>query len=136
VTRRKTPQNISAELLDAMPRKVDQPGDLDSIADLQREWQRLHRFYWRNRLPREQFSASLYSLQTGTQITRMRDELAHAKEELARLADLREQLARLRGAPALDYLPAGTGDVSSDVSSEVAGDASLAVVAATSREDT
>lgn len=100
MTRRKKPEHLDAELLDLMPRRVEQPGDLNTIADLQLEWQRLHRAYWRGRLPRDEFSASLYSLQCGAQITRARDELANARLELERLADLREQLQALSYAPA------------------------------------
>jgi hypothetical protein len=101
---------VSAEILNRLPKRVAQPGSLDTMHDVQLEWQRVHRLYWRGQLPRDEFSAALYSLQTGTQITRARDELANAREELQRLADLREQLAAVQQGqqPAIEYIPSNT----------------------------
>ncbi len=100
---------ISAELLAKLPASA-QPGPLDTVEDLQREWQRVHRAYWRKQITPDEYSGSMYGLQTGTMITRTRDELCNAREQLAqhdRIADALDELQQrnghVNGHAVLDY---------------------------------
>jgi hypothetical protein len=102
--------NIAPELLASLP-KMRGPGKLNTVADLQVEWARTHRAFWRRQISQDAYSATMYGLQTGTMITRTRDELAHAREELERLAGIERELAQIKGTqPRTEYLPAAYRD--------------------------
>jgi hypothetical protein len=96
---RKRPQRIRQELLEKLPQRLAGPGDLNTVDDLQREWQRIHRAHWRDQLSDSEYSTLQYGMQTGVAITRIRDELAHAREELKHLEALRAKLEALQDQP-------------------------------------
>ena len=79
----KTAPLISAELLAKVP-PLPEAGPLDTMDDLQSEWQRLHRGRDRHQIDTEKYRDLVYSLQVGTPITRVREEL----RELRRLQEL------------------------------------------------
>jgi hypothetical protein len=71
------------DLIGKLPKTPPPPGELDTVDDLQREWQRVHRIHWRKQITDSEYSGLMYGLQTGTGITKIRDELARVKEDLA-----------------------------------------------------
>jgi hypothetical protein len=76
--------------------------------DLQREWQRLHRGRDRNQVDTDKYRDLVYSLQVGTPITRVREEL----RELRRLQELVEAAqGDSSGLPALTYSDADSSVV-------------------------
>jgi hypothetical protein len=79
----KQPQRMRMDLIAKLPKRLPSPGELDSIDGIQREWQRVHRLHWRKQITDSEYSGLMYGLQTGTGITKIRDELARVKEELA-----------------------------------------------------
>ena len=94
---------------------LPEPGELATVADLQTEWQRIHRGRNRRQLTPEEYTNLMYGLQSGLAITRARDELKQMREELAqrdRIAEALEQQHRIGLTTnghnaAIDYLPAG-----------------------------
>jgi hypothetical protein len=65
---------IPATLLAKLPR-LPEAGPLDTLVDLQREWQRLHRGRSRGQIDPDEFRDLVYSMQTGTIITRAAEQL-------------------------------------------------------------
>lgn len=80
----KTRPAISGELLAKVP-PLPAAGELETMDDLQREWQRLHRGRDRNQIDSEKFRDLSYSMQVGTPITRGRNDLRVAVELIQRL---------------------------------------------------
>ncbi len=66
---------ISAQLLSKMTATAKQPAELNTIMDLQREWQRVHRLYWRKQIGPDEYSTAMYGLQIGVAVTRISAEL-------------------------------------------------------------
>jgi hypothetical protein len=103
---------VRAELLDKMP-PLQGPGPLETVGDLQLEWQRIHRSHFRGQLMPGEYNQLNFGLQTGMQLTRVRDELKNAQEELQRLARIEIELAAIKGGrPGIEYLPAASGESS------------------------
>jgi hypothetical protein len=105
------PQRVRQDLIETLPKRMRGPGPLDTVDELQKEWQRIHREFFRGRIEDKEYSTLQYGMQTGTAITRIRDELKHAREELQHLADLKAQLKLIQnGQASLDYMPATDPD--------------------------
>ena len=96
-TRTKPPQ-IDAVVLRRLP-PLPPPGALDTLEDVQREWQRLHRGRARGQVGDEEFRSLAYSLQVGGALTRMREEIRVATAIV-------RQLEQLKSGGTVTYLPA------------------------------
>ena len=79
------------------------PGSLDTLEDVQREWQRLHRGRARGQIGDDEFRSLCYSLQTGGSITRMAEELRVATAIV-------RQLEALKPGGSITYQPDLSGD--------------------------
>jgi len=89
------------------------PGSLDTLEDVQREWQRLHRGRARGQMGDDEFRSLAYSLQVGGALTRMREEIAAATAIVRQLEQLKpggsityQPEDAIDAAPVADFLPA------------------------------
>ena len=93
----KTKPKIDAVVLRSLP-PLPPPGALDTLDDVQREWQRLHRGRARGQVGDEEFRSLAYSLQVGGALTRMREEIQVATAIV-------RQLEQLKSGGTVTYLP-------------------------------
>ncbi len=79
---------VDSVLLRKLP-PLPPPGALDTLDDVQREWQRIHRGRARGQMGDDEFRSLAYSLQVGGAVTRMAEELKVATAIVRQLEQLK-----------------------------------------------
>ena len=96
---------VDAVLLRKLP-PLPAPGALDTLEDVQREWQRIHRGKARGQIGDDEFRSLAYSLQVGGAITRMAEELKVATEVVRQLEQIKVG-GTITYQPEADPVPGG-----------------------------
>ena len=114
---RKREAKVDAVLLRKLP-PLPPPGSLDTLEDVQREWQRIHRGKARGQIGDDEFRSLAYSLQVGGAITRMAEELKVATEVVRQLEQIKvggtiTYQPEVDAVPVAELLPAESPEVQS-----------------------